>query len=88
MLALEMLTEPVVVPDIYVSGLAAVEDMGDGNFRLTCYTRQVSIYGGYEYVVASRVITTMPAMLDGVRQVMIASGKRCCGALSGRLAMH
>lgn len=81
MLAVEMLSEPVIVPDIYVSGLAAVEDMGDGNWRLTCYTRQRSIYGGYDYVVASRVVTTLPAMLDGVRQVMMASGRRCCGAV-------
>lgn len=88
MLALEMLSEPVVVPDIYVSGLAAVEDMGDGNWRLTCYAKQQSLYGGVEYVVVSRVITTMPAMLEGVRQVMVASGRKCCGAMRERLALH
>ncbi len=81
MLSIEQLSEPVIVPDIYVSGLAAVEDMGDGNWRLTCYTRQRSPHGGYDYIVASRVVTTLPAMLDGVRQVMWATGQTCCGAV-------
>lgn len=36
------LTEPVVVPDIFVSGLARIEEVGGGNLRFTFFTNQRS----------------------------------------------
>lgn len=79
MLQLEMLSEPVAVEEVYVSGLAHVEDMGDGNYRLTFFQRRQSLYGGVENVVACRMVATPQAMLDGVKTVMGALGRRCCG---------
>lgn len=83
MLALETLTEPVVLDDVYVSGLAHIEDIGDGNYRLLFYKKQRSLYGGDEAVIVCRMVATPQAMLQGVKMVMKALGKRCCGAVSG-----
>lgn len=85
MLAVEMLSEPVVVDDTYCSGLSHMEAAGDGNWRLTFYKRQQSIYGGDEFIVVCRLIAPTSAVLDGVKTVMVALGKQCCGAQSYRL---
>ena len=84
----EMLSEPVIVPTTYVSGLAYIEPIGDGNFELVCYQRQPSLYGGEDYVVVSRVIAPTSAILEGVKMVMRTMGRRCCGAALERAGMH
>lgn len=76
-----MLSEPVHVPDVPVSGLSHVEDMGDGQYRLTFYTVRQSLYGGMEYTVEARLIATVPAIMKGVQTCMMALGRRCCGAV-------
>lgn len=88
MLAAEMLSEPVVVQTVYVSGLAYIEPIGDGNFELVCYQRQPSIYGGEEYVVVSRVIAPTSAILEGVKTVMQSMGRKCCGAAREIVGLH
>lgn len=88
MLTVEMLVEPVIIPDIYASGLSHIENLGDGTWRLTFFARQLSIHGGEEYVVVCRLVATTPAILDGVKSVMIALGRKCCGAGLGLARMH
>ena len=80
MIAVEMLSDPSIVPDTYASGLSHVEDLGDGNWRLTFYARQHSTHGGEEYVVVCRLIGTTQSILSGVKTLMQALGRRCCGA--------
>lgn len=46
-----MLCEPFAVPDVYISGLGSVEDLGDGNFRFTFF----AIKRGEPEVVASLI---------------------------------
>lgn len=47
------LVEPFAVPDVNVSGIADIEDMGDGNFRFVLYsTRRKE-----RLVVASLIMT-------------------------------
>lgn len=81
MLSVEMLSEPVIVPDIYASGLSHMEDAGDGNWRLVFYARQQSPYGGEDYVIVCRMIAPTSAILEGVKTVMTCLGRRCCGAV-------
>ena len=84
--AAELLSEPVVVPDIFVSGLSHLEDMGDGNWRLVMYSRQKSPYGGEDFVVVAKLVAPTRAILDGVRTALMALGCKCCGAMAKRVA--
>lgn len=52
------LVEPFAVPDINVSGIADIEDMGDGNFRFILYARRRQ----ERIVVASLVMTEAAVM--------------------------
>ncbi|WP_159585960.1 hypothetical protein [Chelativorans xinjiangense] len=88
MRAIEMLSEPVNVPDTYVSGLSHVEDMGDGMYRLTFYATRESIYGGMEHTIEVRLVATLPAILAGMKTCMTAVGYRCCGAEDLRALSH
>lgn len=75
-----LLTEPAIVPDIFVSGLAEAEDLGDGNFRFTMYTKQRSLTGGeIEHVVVARLIMPAPAVMASIKATMKAMGIACCG---------
>lgn len=78
----EMLSEPVVVQDIFVSGLSHMEDLGDGNWRLVFFAKQHSPYGGEEFVTVCKIIAPTSAILAGVKTVMTALGKKCCGAMA------
>lgn len=81
MLSIELLSEPVHVPDTNVAGLAHVEDMGDGQYRLTFFSKRLSPYGGYDYPIEVRMIATYPVILSGVVTVMTALGKGFCEAV-------
>lgn len=80
-----LLTEPVMVEDIFVSGLAYVEDLEDGTYRLVFFAKQRGPHGD-ENIVKCRLVGTAPAMISGVKTVMTALGKHCCGAM--HVMMH
>lgn len=52
------LVEPFAVPDITVSGIADIEDMGDGNFRFILYARRRQ-----ERIVVASLIMTEAAVM-------------------------
>jgi len=81
------LTEPLIVQDIFASGLADVENLGDGNWRFTFYSQQRSSYDGAstDNVVVCRIVGSTSAALEAVRTIMLALGHRCCGAVRERL---
>lgn len=61
-----LLSEPAIVPDTFCSGLAEVEDLGDGNVRLTYFSKQRSFndYAGTdEHVIVARLVLPMSAII-------------------------
>lgn len=75
-----LLTEPAIVPDIFVSGLAEAEDLGDGNFRFTMYTNQKCYRDGtIEQVVVARLVMPAPAVIASLKATMRVMGIACCG---------
>lgn len=84
-----LLSEPAIVPDIFVTGLADAEDMGDGNIRFTLYSRQKSFNdyaGAFEYVIVARLIMPIAAVHQSIQMTMKTMGVSCCGAERLRLA--
>jgi hypothetical protein len=55
------LTEPGIVPDIFVSGLGEVEDLGGGCFRFVFYARHKG-EDGEEMLVVAKLIAPMEAV--------------------------
>lgn len=75
-----LLSEPAIVPDTFVSGLAEAEDLGDGNFRFTLYAKQKSFQDGQiEHVIVARLIMPAPAVMASIKTTMKAMGLACCG---------
>ena len=57
--------EPAIVPDVYVSGLAEIEDLGDGLCRCTYYVKQKSFQSETtEYVIVARIIMPIVSILE------------------------
>lgn len=89
MLANAVYTEPIAVADTFVSGLADIEDLGDGNYRLTFFARRKSLdYHTAECEVVSRIIMPSSAVMATVKATMIAMGIRCCGGEKARSLAH
>lgn len=80
MLAVELLSEPVVVQDTYASGLSHVEECGDGNYRFTFFVRQRSTYGGDENNIVARIVLPASAVHAAIKTTMRELGIKCCGA--------
>lgn len=75
------LVEPAIVPDIYICGLVRPEDLGNGDWRFTGYTRQEAYDGsGMQCVINSRLIIPTPVILQSIKDTMKALGMACCGA--------
>jgi hypothetical protein len=74
MLTVDMLSEPVIVPDTYVSGLADIEPLEDGNMRFTFYARQRSAYGGPAFLVVSRLVLPTCAVHAALRLTVSVLG--------------
>lgn len=76
-----LLIEPAIVPDVFASGLAEIEDLGDGNnYRFTFYVQQKTPqnYSGIiEYVVVARIIMPVIAIHEAVRATMRVMGIQC-----------
>ncbi|MBZ9873110.1 hypothetical protein LB542_19875 [Mesorhizobium sp. BR1-1-9] len=84
-----LLTEPAIVSDIFCSGLADAEDLGDGNYRFTLYARQKShqdYAGGVDFVIVARLIMPAPAVVQSIQMTMKAMNVSCCGAERLRVA--
>jgi hypothetical protein len=82
-------TELIAVPDTYVSGHAEVEDMQDGNYRITFYTRKKSIgFGIAENEINERLVMPVHAAILLVRAIMRVGGIQCCGGEKLRHLAH
>ena len=67
-LKMKLFTEPATVPDIFASGLADAEYLGDGNIRLTFYRqrRQLDGTNGRGGSVDLEVIACIVMPVDGL----------------------
>jgi hypothetical protein len=77
-------TEPIAVPDVFVSGVLSIEAVGRQCVRFTCYVDQISPHDGTpERVICLRVVlpreSVIPAMLMAGRHV----GWQLAGELPG-----
>lgn len=63
------LVEPFAVPDIQVSGIADIEDMGDGNYRLILYTTRRR-----ERLIVASLIMTEAAIMRSILKSAQAIG--------------
>ena len=69
------LAEPVVVPDIFASGLARIEEIGGGNLRFSFYVRQRStVYKDerYEHMLVARIIMHTDAVKSANHATRVA----------------
>jgi hypothetical protein len=65
--ALAPLTEPMPVPDIFCSGMAAVEDIGDSCVRLHFYANQTgTVLGDPERVTVVKLVMPRSAFLSAI----------------------
>lgn len=55
------LLETFAVPDVFVSGLGNVENIGGGCYRFTFFTTQ-DISGSAEMVISARIIMSVEAL--------------------------
>ena len=84
-----ILSEPAIVPDVFASGLADAEDLGDGNMRFTFFARQKSMQdyaGAWELVIVARLVMPIGAVHAGMKATMQELGVSCCGAEQLRIA--
>lgn len=79
----ERLSEPVIIPDTYVSGLSHIEELDGGDtLRFTFYAQRQSIYGdGSEYTVEARLILSKQAVWQALKLTLFTFGIRCVGAV-------
>lgn len=76
-----VLVEPAIVPDVYICGLIRPEDLGNGDWRYTGFTRKATLdVGGMQCVINSRLIIPAPVILQSIKDTMKAMGMACCGA--------
>lgn len=72
-----ILNEPAIVSDIFASGLADAEDMGDGNMRFTFFSKQKSLHdyaGCFDLIVVARIVMPLGAVHAGVQRTMEVTG--------------
>lgn len=73
-----MFIEPAIVPDIFISGIAEPEDIGDNLLRYTSFARQKSFHSGeIDFVIVNRVIVPIPAVIMSMRQTVKALNMTC-----------
>jgi len=67
-------TEPIAVPDVFVSGVGRVDPIGDGIFRITYYVDHHSAFDGRsEKVVVARMLISGEAINRAIETVTHAT---------------
>lgn len=75
------LIEPMLVRDVFISGVGRVERLADGNLRVVCYTER-TCDGQVERIVTARIIISVRATPAAVMTVVRGAGMPCrCQAM-------
>lgn len=83
-MSIEMI-EPVIVPDVFISGIGSFEDLGGGALRFTFFARQ-QVDGKIHNVVVAKFIITSDALPKAIWTACHAAGVKCFGAVpTGRV---
>lgn len=76
------LTEPIAIPDTYISGLARIEHLPGENMRFIFYTLQRPLDGpehNLERVVVARLILSMQTVTSAAMQALAATDTQFFG---------
>ncbi len=74
----EMLTEPVIIEDIFVTNLVNIEAIDAGYWRFTFAASQQSLYGGgNDYVVKVRIVLSASLVVSSATAALKAVGVKC-----------
>lgn len=74
MLGSAVITEPIAVPDIFVSELYSIEEIGSGICRITYVTNLISPHdASWEKVISARILIPK----DQIAPAMFKAGKLC-----------
>jgi hypothetical protein len=84
----EMLTEPVVVPDVFITGMVEPECVNEeGTLRLTFFTKQRSSYGGGDdFVVVSKLVISPQAAWSVAKTILAYFGYSTLTLVRDRIA--
>lgn len=74
---------PAKVPEFYISGVAFIDDLGDGNHRFWCYANQ-----GNERIIRYKAVIASPTIYTNLQQTMLHLGYKCCGGQRVKVAMN
>ncbi|HEU4986893.1 MAG TPA: hypothetical protein VFT89_07495 [Rhizobiaceae bacterium] len=90
MLLKATITDPMIIPDTFVSGLGTVEEIGGGCFRFTFYATQSALTDGeVERVVVARLVAPLnaipPALILAAKAIGCDMVAKCPGR---RLGVH
>jgi len=76
------ITEPMAIPDIFISEVHSFEAIGGGCVRVTCTVNQTSVHDGTpERVVCLRVVLPREAIIPA----MLMAGRHVGWHLAGEL---
>ncbi len=84
-IGVEMLSEPVVVQDTFVTGMAGVEAIdAEGMLRLTFFTKRRSTYGpGDDFTIEARLVVSSTLALTIAKTIVRHFGVKCLNAACG-----
>lgn len=69
--------ELFAVPDVFVTGMGAVESIGGGNYRFTFFVSQ-DVSGQHEQVVAAKIVMSIEAVPDAIRMAAQMTNMCAC----------
>lgn len=70
------------VPDTFVTGLGAAENVGGGNWRFTFYTTQ-DVHGRQEHVIAAKLIMSIEAIPEAMHMTAKLTNTCACENVRG-----
>jgi len=74
---------PARVPEFRVSGIAFVDDLGDGNHLFAMYANENG-----RKIIRYKAVLAAPTIYTNMQQIMTHLGYRCCGGIRLRIGMN
>lgn len=65
------------VPDVFVTGMGNVENIGGGNYRFTFFVSQ-DVGGSHECVVAAKIVMSIEALPDAIHMAAKLTNNCAC----------